>query len=935
MCTSLKNAVFLIIKVSILTTSQNNKRYHFFTLENGLKVMHYHQPEQAASYISTAVKGGHFYDPEDCQGLSHLLEHMLFMGSVHLPAPNQINEYIENHGGHMNAWTGTEYANFHFNCRSEALPSVLPAFADMLISPLLASDAIEREINTIESEFQFKLKDDLRRLYQIHKETCNPNHPFSKFSVGNAEIFKRFSTGELKAKLKEFHQRYYCANNMGLCIVSPVPPATIQELIIPTFSSLQPGQAAPAEWPELYTQKQTGIQINIVPLQAAKRMIVTFALPGLHNDYKTKPLDYISHLIGDEGEGSLLSVLKRKGWVINLIAGSGIEGDSFKDFNISFQLTGEGLQNREAIISHLFAYLKLINLSINETWRYQEKAKLNKLANQFDDNPKLLSAACDYAQALLFFSVEEIPELKNITEKYVPVQVEYALSFFTSDNMRVKVIDQELTTDKTCHYYNAKYSIDKLSDGMRGNFDSVDSFRALSLPPPNPYLGEDYVLISLESEFLTPQLIATNQNQKIWFAQDEQFAIPKGDIFISFDVPGFSESLQAVAAKRIWLAAINDHLQAKYYRAEIAGLHYRVYGHQAGFSVNTRGFSQNQMKLCEQLLETVITFTPSEKTFERLQQSQLQTLHNSLMNKPTNRLFSRLSVLCQKNTHSPLALFEAVQNISYEEMLQIKNAAFSSYFLEGFIFGNWSSVNAKSFTQSLESLLSASHTIPIPRAVAQLPTGKPYYHEVLCEHDDAALVLYLQAPSNSLRDTAMSMILEQMLAAPFFNVLRSEKQLGYVVGTGYVPHNQHPGFAFYIQSPHHSPEHLLTEVREFLKRQFDEINFYRTYWPTIQKNLLKQLEEKDLSQSMKAQRLWLALGNGDKTFSHNKQLAQQVHSLTFDDIQDYAYKAANREVFGELILYAPGKFSGLDSELPHIADIAEFKQTTLYFDKEN
>ncbi len=897
--------------------------------------MHYHQPEQAASYISMAIKGGHFYDPDDCQGLSHLLEHMLFMGSVHLPNPNQINEYVENHGGHMNAWTGTEYANFHFNCRSEAIASVLPAFADMLCSPLLASAAVEREVNTVESEFQFKLKDDLRRLYQIHKETCNPNHPFSKFSVGNAEIFKQFSTRELKEKLKQFHHRYYCANNMGLCIVSPVSPESIQELVTHTFASLQSGQKASGDWPELYTHEQTGIQINIVPLQAAKRMIVTFALPGLHNEYKTKPLDYLSHLIGDEGEGSLLAVLKRKGWVINLIAGSGIEGDYFKDFNISFQLTAEGLNNREAIIAHLFAYLKLIESSINESWRYQEKAKLNQLANQFDDNPKLLNATCDYAQALLFFSFADIPELKTVTETHVPKQVEYALSFFTIDNMRVKVIDQDLPTDKTCNYYNAKYSVGALADTLRDTVKKVDSIEALSLPPPNPYLGDDYSLINLESEFLTPRLIAADKNQQIWFAQDEQFATPKGDIFISFDVPGFSENLKAVAAKRVWLAAINDHLQAKYYRAEIAGLHYRVYGHQAGFSVNTRGFSQNQMKLCKQLLETVISFTPSEESFARLQHSQLQTLHNSLMNKPTNRLFSRLSVLCQKNTHSPLALFEAVKTISYEEMLQIKRAAFSSYFLEGFVFGNWRSEEAKDFSQSLEPLFTVSNNSSIPRAVTKLPIGQPYYHEVICEHDDAALVLYLQAPTNTLRDTAMSMILEQMLAAPFFNVLRSEKQLGYVVGTGYVPHNQHPGFAFYIQSPNFEPAHLLEEVRQFLRRQFDEINFYRTYWPTIQKNLLKQLEEKDLSQSMKAQRLWLALGNGDETFSRNHQLAQQIHSLTFDEIQDYANQAANREIFGELILYAPGKFEGLDRELPHILDISKFKQTTHYFEKEN
>ncbi|NMH59467.1 insulinase family protein [Alteromonas ponticola] len=916
-----------------MTTPPDHDRYHCLTLDNGLKVMVYHQPEQPASYVSMAIRGGHFYDPEDCQGLSHLLEHMLFMGSAHLPNPNQINEYIENHGGNMNAWTGTEYANFHFNCRSEALPSVLPAFADMLCSPLLASSSIESEINNIESEFQFKKKDDLRRLYQIHKETCNPQHPFSKFSVGNAEIYNQFELAELKAKLRQFHQRHYCGSNMALCVVSPVPPSAIAELITHTFSTLKAGVPVPTEWPELYTDEQTGVLINIVPLQAAKRMIVTFALPGLHNEYETKPLDYLSHLLGDEGEGSLLAVLKRKNWVISLIAGSGIEGDHFKDFNISFQLTPAGLENRDTIIAYLFKYLDLIKSSLSEQWRYQEKVKLNKLANEFDDNPKLLNAACDYAQALLFFEFEAIPQLKALSDKFAPDRVEHALTFFCANNMRVKVIDQDLLTDRTCDFYDARYSVSKISAASHATFEHRNKCELLSLPPPNPYLGDDYSLINLESEFLTPKPISSDTHKKIWFAQDEQFATPKGDIFISLDVPGFTDSIDMVAAKRMWLAAINDHLQAKYYRAEIAGLHYRVYGHQAGLSINTRGFSQNQMKLCEQILATTMDFSPSKRSFKRLQHSQLQSLHNSLMNKPTNRLFSRLSVLAQKYTHAPLTLFDAVKNMSFEKMMQIKDAALSSYYLEGFIFGNWRSDEVKRFAGSLDAQFSMASALPMQRAVTQLPIGQAQYHKVLCEHEDAAVVLYFQAPSSGLIDTAMCMILEQMLAAPFFNVLRSEKQLGYVVGTGYVPHNQHPGFAFYIQSPGYAPEHLLTEIRQFITRQFDEISFYRTYWPTIQKNLLKQLEEKDLSQSMKAQRLWMALGNGDKTFSHNKRLAQKIHSLTFDDIKTYADAAANREKFGELVLYAPGKFEGLDENLPHITDIATFKRNTRYFRK--
>ena len=54
--------------------------------------------------------------------------------------------------------------------------------------------------------------------------------------------------------------------------------------------------------------------------------------------------------------------------------------------------------------------------------------------------------------------------------------------------------------------------------------------------------------------------------------------------------------------------------------------------------------------------------------------------------------------------------------------------------------------------------------------------------------------------------------------------------------------------------------------------QLNEIEFYRFYWPTIQQNLIKQLEERDLTLSMKSQRLWVSLGTQDLEFKEMQSL---------------------------------------------------------------
>ena len=910
----------------------NLENAHHVTLPNGLRAMLCHTPEASESFVSMAVRAGHFYDPNDCQGLAHLLEHMLFMGSRHLPKPNAINGFIEQHGGTINAWTGTEYTNYHFNCSGDAIAQTLPAFADMLRQPLFEEDALTNEIKNIHAEFEFKKKDDLRRLYQIHKETCNPEHPFAKFSVGNCDTFSQHECTELKRRLKALHQSYYCALNMRLCIASPMPIRQLEALVNQCFGTLPSGQLASDDWPSLYTENELGIQINIHPLQSARRMIVTFALPALQNDYKTKPLNYISHLIGDEGEGSLLAYLKEKDWALNLIAGSGIEGDKFKDFNVSFQLTQEGLKHKAQVLEALFGYIELIREASTEEWRFHEKSQLNALALEYEENVKPLGIITEYAQHQFIFEPDELNRLRSTIGSYDRSIIEHALSFFTPKNLRLKVISKDVKTTQVCAFYEAEYSVEDIDDALIHSLESAKKIPELCLPPPNPYLASEYTLILPETGFNVPNRLVDNGGYRFWFAQDQQFHSPKGDIYISFDAAQFSDSLTSVAAKRIWLGALNDHLQAKYYRAEIAGLHYRIYGHQAGFTLHTRGFTNQQTLLASQLLDAVLGFIPDERAFEHHKALQIQNLHNSLLNKPTNRLFSRLSVLIQRNTQAPVELLDVIENISYNEMLGCRSAAFEHYFVEAFMHGNWASDEAKAFSTSLHSHCKNAGGAPLSRAVSKLPVGGTLYHEVLCNHDDSAVVLYLQAPSPSLTDTALCMVLEQMLAAPFFNSLRTEQQLGYIVGTGYVPHNQHPGMAFYIQSPQCSPKQLLDAMTAFLFQQLNEIEFYRFYWPTIQQNLIKQLEERDLTLSMKSQRLWVSLGTQDLEFNRNAKLAERIKGLSFEEIQDFAHQLAKRERCGELVLFSRGKFESIPTqEKRTINSISEFKKEIPYY----
>ena len=146
--------------------------------------------EAAAAMV---VGVGSMYDPPEAQGMAHFLEHMLFMGTKKYPTENAFDAFLSKQGGSDNAYTELEYTVYHFEIPQEGLFQALDMFAQFFIHPLLLEDAVERELNSIESEFQLSKNSDHCRVHQIMCHTCGHDvnqHAFAKFSWGNLKSLK-------------------------------------------------------------------------------------------------------------------------------------------------------------------------------------------------------------------------------------------------------------------------------------------------------------------------------------------------------------------------------------------------------------------------------------------------------------------------------------------------------------------------------------------------------------------------------------------------------------------------------------------------------------------------------------------------------------------------------------------------------------------------
>jgi secreted Zn-dependent insulinase-like peptidase len=281
-------------------------------------------------------------------------------------------------------------------------------------------------------------------------------------------------------------------------------------------------------------------------------------------------------------------------------------------------------------------------------------------------------------------------------------------------------------------------------------------------------------------------------------------------IFLQLTLPNSGKTLIELAATRLWVELVLDRLNQQLYAATTAGLNYFLHVHRHGISIQTAGLTANQMQLLGDILYQLPQPEFSEQRFIELKQQLCRHWQNSSKNKPVARLFSQLSALLQPQNPEPSVLQRVLETLSFDQFNQYLERLFAEQHLEAFLIGNWQRTACDQLNQLLlafQQQHSQGKAIPLQqRTIKNL--GPVWLQSANNDNSDHALVIYLAAQEKSPEQMACFMLANHVMSPRYFHQLRTEQQLGYLVGTGYVPINTLPGLAFYIQSPNYPAAHL-------------------------------------------------------------------------------------------------------------------------------
>lgn len=194
--------------------NQGDSTSTYITLDNGMEfvLIENHSNPMIASVI--AVKTGSKNESLDDNGVSHMLEHLLFNGTKNR-TQEEIYDQMDFYGGYNNAHTSKDFTNFMILLPAEHIDKGLDIQADMLFNSTIPEEKLEKEKGIVIEEIGKDMDQEgyINNIFfdrKLYEGTA-----YALPVLGTVSAISNLT----RSQIVSYYNRYYVPNNMiGLVI---------------------------------------------------------------------------------------------------------------------------------------------------------------------------------------------------------------------------------------------------------------------------------------------------------------------------------------------------------------------------------------------------------------------------------------------------------------------------------------------------------------------------------------------------------------------------------------------------------------------------------------------------------------------------------------------------------------------------------------------
>ncbi|XP_063988848.1 insulin-degrading enzyme isoform X2 [Diachasmimorpha longicaudata] len=859
--------------------SPNDKRlYRGLILNNNMKVLLISDSTTDKSAASLDVGIGFMSDPPELPGLAHLCEHMLFLGTEKYPDKNEYNSYLSQHGGASNAATQLDHTTYYFDVAPDKLEGALDRFSQFFLKPLFTESMTDLEINAVHSEHEKNIGQDSWRADQLDKSSADPQHPYSNFGTGNREtldLLPKERGLNVRDELLKFHGTWYSANIMALSVLGKETLDDLERIVVKMFVEVDNNEVDAPEWPEHpFNENHFQHKWYMVPVKDMRTLKMIFPLPELRDHYKSAPANYVSHLLGHEGDGSLLSALKKEGWSNSLVAGvrKAARGE-VNFFTVIVDLTEEGITHIDDIISLMFQYINMMKTEGPVHWIFEECRQIAQMDFNFKEKFSPTVYVNQTVQSLQKYPMEEVLFAPYFPTEWRPDLITMIMEHLVPQKLRIHVVGKafESIATESEPWYGTKFKKEKIPESVVARWSNPGLHADLKFPTKNEFIPTAFEIKATETSHIDkfPVIIEDNPFMRVWFKQDDEFLLPKVNLTFDFVIPLAYLDPVSYNLTYMYIQLFKDSLNEYAYNAGLAGLNWEFTSSKYGVTLAIGGYHDKHRILLEKIMDKMVNFTVDKQRFEILKEQYVRGLKNYSAEQPYQHAVYYLAVLLAEQVWTKDELIEASDDITIERLEAFVPQLLSKMHVESLVHGNLTKAEALETVRLVENKLTGDPTSQGSRLIPLLPKQLMLYREIDLEegchflyevehklHKSSCTEVYYQSGLQSTQSNMHLELLAQIISEPCFTVLRTKEQLGYIVFSGIRRTNGAQGLRVIVQSDRH-PQYVEDRIDAFMEFMLEQlINMSEEEFNRHKTSLAAQRLEKPKMMSVLSAVFW-------------------------------------------------------------------------------
>lgn len=195
-------------------------------LSNGVTVVGESVPSVESVAIGFWISFGSRDEKKEQNGLTHLVEHMVFKGTENFTA-EEIIETVEGRGGYINAFTTKEFSCYYAKVFKEDVEPTIRVLSDLVFYPKFEERDLRNERKVVLSEMQEVYDDPEDWGMDFLEEKIFSANSLSMTIIGKASLLRRFTPDDLRS----FHSKNFTADRIIVSVAGNFDRTDLMSLL--------------------------------------------------------------------------------------------------------------------------------------------------------------------------------------------------------------------------------------------------------------------------------------------------------------------------------------------------------------------------------------------------------------------------------------------------------------------------------------------------------------------------------------------------------------------------------------------------------------------------------------------------------------------------------------------------------------------------------